>query len=164
MESGNDQTSILVGINIRDVASIKRVMSVLRARLADISEEKARQLYRLTAAEGVVVERLVAEAQRSPLLRRMLDRFTAASLEVDSVVLKATEDLVRLSIEAVRNPGSRPEREMILVQEAFHLLVQGNDLDFGPLPGGAKRVRGSSGADVSPVMFVFFFMLLITRI
>ncbi len=133
-----DQTSVLAGLDMDDVASLRRVMNMIMIRLAGGTRADAERVSETTVAESTIVERIIAATRGNTLLRDMASRFGSARWQVINATIRSyASEFDRFAIEAVQNPNSRPYREYDFARRAFQLVA--NNGIFIAMPGGDEE-------------------------
>jgi hypothetical protein len=97
----------------------------------------------LTRAERTVVDNIYQATQGNSLLERMVTRFASARYTNNRVVLTSAREFDSVAIQAVKDPPSRPARELAMAEARFQQKVDAGEFVYW-------EAGENEGGDIDP--------------
>jgi hypothetical protein len=126
-----DNTSALRGIDGQDVSSLRKLMNAIMHRLAGVPAGSVAEMDDLDTNEHGAMIFLADNARHNVLLSRMITRFASARYANSRTVREAARELDLVVTEAVFNPYTRPQRELVIAEGFFNQLVANGTATYG---------------------------------
>lgn len=106
-------------------------MNAIMHRLAGVPAGSVAEMDDLDINEHGAMIFLTYNARHNDLLSRMITRFASARYANSRTVREAARELDLVATEAVFNPHTRPQRELVIVEGFFNQLVASGTATYG---------------------------------